>query len=181
MWIVEPGSGERVHMPFQERFLGLGAERDMERPPGVGQSQHEHPTLDQFPGDLGVELTEVDLGLRARRMGLWQRPRFVVLGNPFALVGVRRGMKLLVAILILFGAGACSSASATPSASATRSTPSVSSASSDQVRDYFSPPTPYPGRTWTKDGRDASGSVGHWARSRRPSRRRDSTSAIRTE
>ena len=40
---------ESQHMPFQERLLSLGAERDMERPPRVGQPHHEHPALDPDP------------------------------------------------------------------------------------------------------------------------------------
>ena len=57
-------------MPLQERFLGLGGERDVERLARVRQPHHEHPQLDHHTGDGRVELTEIDLGLRARRMRL---------------------------------------------------------------------------------------------------------------
>jgi hypothetical protein len=36
----------------------------------VGQAHHEHPQLDPGPGDGGVELAEVDLGLRTGLVGL---------------------------------------------------------------------------------------------------------------
>jgi hypothetical protein len=50
---------------LQERFLGLGGERDVKRFARVRQSHHEHPALHYQSGDRRVELTEVDLGLRA--------------------------------------------------------------------------------------------------------------------
>jgi hypothetical protein len=52
-------------VPFQERLLRLGGERDMERPARARQPQHEQPHLDQRPADGGVELAEVDFGLSA--------------------------------------------------------------------------------------------------------------------
>ena len=61
---------ERQHVPFQERLLRLGGERDMKRPARARQPQHEHPQLHQRPGDHRVELAEVHLGLRARQMRL---------------------------------------------------------------------------------------------------------------
>ena len=65
---------ERQHMAFQERFLGLGAERDMERFARVRQPHHEHPALiTHRPAIVGVELAEVDLGLRAGQMRLRDR------------------------------------------------------------------------------------------------------------
>ena len=45
----------------------------MERPPRVRQPHHEHPHLHPAAGDSGVELAEVDLGLRTRQMGLRHR------------------------------------------------------------------------------------------------------------
>jgi hypothetical protein len=60
-------------MPFQEGPLGLGGERDVERPAGVRQPHHEHPQLEQRPGHGGIGLAEVDLGLRVRRMRLRHR------------------------------------------------------------------------------------------------------------
>jgi hypothetical protein len=39
----------------------------------MGKPHHEHPRLDQRPGDRGVELAEAGPGLRARRMGLRHR------------------------------------------------------------------------------------------------------------
>jgi hypothetical protein len=88
---------------LQERLLRLGRERDMERPARARQPHHEHPQLDQHPGDHGVELPEVHLGLRARRMRLRHHdlhlvqaqlgaaaghiPRHRHLGQPGALLG----------------------------------------------------------------------------------------------
>jgi hypothetical protein len=60
---------ERQDMPFQERFLGLGAERDMKRPPRMRQAHHEHPALNALPGDSRPELAEVNLGLRCPEPG----------------------------------------------------------------------------------------------------------------
>jgi len=34
---------QRQHVPFQERFLRLGRERDVERPARARQPHHEHP------------------------------------------------------------------------------------------------------------------------------------------
>ena len=61
---------ERQHVALQERLLRLGGERDMKGPARARQPHHEHPQLDQHPGDDGVELPEVHLGLRARRVRL---------------------------------------------------------------------------------------------------------------
>jgi hypothetical protein len=61
---------QRQHVAFQESFLRLGGERDMERPARARQPHHEHPQLQQDAGDHGVELAEVHLSLRARRMRL---------------------------------------------------------------------------------------------------------------
>ena len=60
-------------MAFQERLLRLGGERDVERPARARQPQHEHPQLQQHPGDLRVELAEVHLRLGARQMRLRHR------------------------------------------------------------------------------------------------------------
>ena len=64
---------ERQHVPLQKRFLGLSAERDVERPARVRQTQHEHPALDPDTGDRRVELAEVDLALRAGKVRLRDR------------------------------------------------------------------------------------------------------------
>ena len=76
--VTDPGRnrteiGERRYVSFQERFLGLGAERDVESLTGVGKSHHEQPQCGQYPGDSGAELAEIDLGLRAGRVGLRHR------------------------------------------------------------------------------------------------------------
>ncbi|MBK6886570.1 MAG: hypothetical protein IPH03_09075 [Tetrasphaera sp.] len=42
----------------------------MERPTRVRQPHHEHPHLHRCSGDHGLELAEVDLGLRARGVDL---------------------------------------------------------------------------------------------------------------
>jgi hypothetical protein len=42
----------------------------VERPARARQPHHEHPQLDQHPGDLRVELAEVHLGLRTWRVRL---------------------------------------------------------------------------------------------------------------
>jgi hypothetical protein len=61
---------ERQHVALQERLLRPGRERDVEGPARARQPHHEHPQLGQRPGDHGVELAEVHLGLGARLMGL---------------------------------------------------------------------------------------------------------------
>ena len=62
--------GERFDVALEECLLRLGAVRDVERPAGVRQPHHEDPHSDRHPGDGGVELAEVDLSFRARRVGL---------------------------------------------------------------------------------------------------------------
>jgi hypothetical protein len=64
---------ERQHVAFQEGFLRLGGERDMERAARMRQPHHEHPQLQQDPGDRGVELAEVDLRLGAGQVRLRHR------------------------------------------------------------------------------------------------------------
>ena len=64
---------EGQHVALQERFLGLGGERDVKRFARVRQSHHEHPALHDQTGDRGVELAEVDLGLSAGQMRLRDR------------------------------------------------------------------------------------------------------------
>ena len=64
---------EGQHVALQERFLSLGGEGDVKRFARVRESHHEHPALHDQPGDRGVELTEVDLGLRAGQMCLRDR------------------------------------------------------------------------------------------------------------
>jgi hypothetical protein len=49
---------ERQDVAFEEGFLRLGGERDVERAARVRQPHHEHPQLQQDPGDGGVELAE---------------------------------------------------------------------------------------------------------------------------
>ena len=64
---------EGQHVALQERFLGLGGERDVKRFARVRQSHHEHPALHDQPGDRRVELAEVDLGLSPGQMRLRDR------------------------------------------------------------------------------------------------------------
>ncbi len=78
---------ERQHMPFQERLLRLGRERNMKRPPRARQPQHEQPQLQQRPGDHGVELTEVNFSLRAGQVRL----RHADLGPVQAQLGAAAG------------------------------------------------------------------------------------------
>ena len=66
---------ERQHMPFQERFLGLGAERHVKGAPRTRQPQHEHPHLHQRARDPRLELPEIDFcfstcGMRLRHRHL---------------------------------------------------------------------------------------------------------------
>ncbi len=53
--------------------MGLGGERDMKRLARARQTHHEQPRLHQHAGDPGIELTEVDLRLRSRRVRLRHR------------------------------------------------------------------------------------------------------------
>ena len=64
---------EGQYVALQERFLGLGGERDVKRFARVRQSHHEHPALHDQSGDRRVELAEVDLGLSAGQMCLRDR------------------------------------------------------------------------------------------------------------
>ena len=64
---------ERQHVAFQERFLRLGGERNMKRPPRARQPQHEQPQLQHGAGDHRVELAEVDLGFGPGQMRLRHR------------------------------------------------------------------------------------------------------------
>jgi len=61
---------ERFDVPLKERFLGLGAVGDVERPAGVAQPHTNIHTVTAVPGDHDLELAEVDLGLRARGVDL---------------------------------------------------------------------------------------------------------------
>lgn len=60
---------ERKRVTFQERLLRLGGEQDWKDLPEC-DNPIEHPHLDPGAGDGGLELTEVALGLRSRRMRL---------------------------------------------------------------------------------------------------------------
>ena len=55
------------------RQVGSAEKSHMERLTRVRQAHHEHPHLDQHPGDGGVKLAEVDLGLSAGGVGLGHR------------------------------------------------------------------------------------------------------------
>ena len=61
---------EGLHVPIEEGLLGLVRVGNMDRFARVRQAQHEHPQLHHHPGDLRLELPEVDLGLSGRGMGL---------------------------------------------------------------------------------------------------------------
>jgi hypothetical protein len=61
---------ERPHVTVEERLLGLGGERGVERPARVRQPHHEHPALHRDPVEHRVELPEVDLGLSTGQMRL---------------------------------------------------------------------------------------------------------------
>lgn len=62
--------GERLDVAVEERLLRLGGTGDVERQTRVRQPHDEHVALDLGVVDRGVELPEVDLGLRPGLMGL---------------------------------------------------------------------------------------------------------------
>jgi hypothetical protein len=62
--------GERPHVPVQKRLLRLVGVGHVHRLARVRQPQHEQVQAHHHPADRGAELTEVHLGLSARRMPL---------------------------------------------------------------------------------------------------------------
>ena len=61
---------ERADVAVEERLLGLVGIGDVDGLARVRQTQAEHEQLHHHPGDHRLELTEVDLGLLSRRVGL---------------------------------------------------------------------------------------------------------------
>ena len=65
-----PETAEGDHVALEERLLPLAGEADVDRPPRVRETHHEHRQLGQLPVQVDAHRAEVDLGLLARGMDL---------------------------------------------------------------------------------------------------------------
>ncbi len=75
-----PETAEGDHVALEERLLSFAGEADVDRPPRVRETHHEHRQLGQLPVQVDAHRAEVDLGLLARGMdsgdgpGGWSPP-----------------------------------------------------------------------------------------------------------
>lgn len=65
---------EGVYVSFEEGFLSTGRRHPVHGFTGVGHPQREQVHRDQLTGQADRDVTEVDLGLPARQVGLWNEP-----------------------------------------------------------------------------------------------------------